>query len=105
MFGIHKTVDLQPEEFKAKLEEGQGIVIDCRTADEVAEGCWPNAVHADWLSGEFQNYVETQDRDKSYFLYCRSGSRSNAAAGLMRQMGFAKVYNVGGLNDIAPLLS
>lgn len=103
MFNPIKLADLDPAAFHAQLQAENGIVIDCRTAGEVAEGCWPNMVHCDWNSGEFANQVESMDRDRSYFLYCRSGVRSNAATGLMKEMGFSKVYNVGGLNDIAHL--
>jgi phage shock protein E len=104
MFGIFKSVDLQPEEFAAQLKAENGTVIDCRTAGEVAGGSWPGAKHCDWLSGGFAQKVDTLDRDASYFLYCRSGNRSKAGAGLMKQMGFKKVYNVGAFGDIAHLI-
>ena len=34
------------------------------------------------------------DKSKSYFLYCKAGSRSSQACSLMNQLGFDKTYNL-----------
>jgi len=40
------------------------------------------------------------DKQKSYYIYCKSGSRSSQACALMNQMGFEKTYNLlGGITE------
>ena len=40
------------------------------------------------------------DVSKSYYIYCRSGNRSNQACAVMQQLGFEKTYNLlGGFNE------
>ncbi|KPP84813.1 MAG: Rhodanese-related sulfurtransferase [Rhodobacteraceae bacterium HLUCCA08] len=41
------------------------------------------------------------DPDRPVALYCASGARSQMAAQMMAQMGYTKVYNLGGLRDWA----
>ena len=100
MFFMPKS-DLSPQEFKAQLDTTNGTVIDCRTAGECAVGTWPGAKQLDWLSGEFQNALSELDKPGTYFLYCRSGSRSAQATRFMKANGFTEVYNVGGYHSIA----
>ena len=40
--------------------------------------------------------VDKLDRDKHYYIYCRSGKRSSQACTLLDQMGFAETYNLAG---------
>lgn len=88
-------IDLTPQEFKSKLNETNGIVIDCRTKEECAGGIWPDAIQWDWLSGEVHEHVGELDKSKSYFLYCRAGSRSAQAAAFLKSQGIQNAYNVG----------
>ena len=39
------------------------------------------------------------DKGKSVILYCASGGRSALAGKLLKDMGYDKVYNVGGFKD------
>lgn len=94
------STDLSPAEFKAKLDETNGIVIDCRTAGECAAGTWPGAQQMDWLGGEVHNKVGQLDKSKSYFLYCRSGNRSAQAAKFLKANGIDQAYNVGAFGSI-----
>jgi rhodanese-related sulfurtransferase len=44
--------------------------------------------------------LEELDKDKTYFVYCLAGGRSAQACGIMKQLGFEKVYNlVGGISQ------
>ena len=102
MFFMPKS-DLSPQEFKAQLDATNGTVIDCRTAGECAAGTWPGAQQLDWLGGDFQNALSGLDKSGTYFLYCRSGSRSAQATRFMKAHGFTDVHNVGGYSAIADL--
>jgi rhodanese-related sulfurtransferase len=40
------------------------------------------------------------DKGKSYYIYCRTGVRSANSCHLMKELGFAKTYNlIGGIVD------
>ena len=42
--------------------------------------------------------IEKLNKDKSYYVYCRTGVRSANSCQLMNELGFDKVYNlIGGI--------
>jgi len=95
-------IDISAEEFKEKIEEEKGVVIDVRSKMEYEEGHLKATDELiDFNAGEFHNKVDSLDKDKTYYLYCRSGNRSGQAARLMKSKGFENVYNVGGFEELA----
>jgi phage shock protein E len=96
-----ENIELSAEEFRQKLESRPGMVIDVRTPEEYGSGHLKivNAQY-NWNAGEFHDVVDELDRDKTYYLYCRTGNRSGHAARLMKEKGFENVFNVGGFEDL-----
>ena len=95
-------MDISSQEFKEKVENDRGVVIDVRTRDEYDAGHLKiTDAQYNWMSGEFHDAVEEMEKDKTYYLYCRSGNRSGQAARMMKEKGFENVYNVGGFDDLA----
>ncbi len=93
--------DISSEDFRTKLDAERGVVIDVRTADEHNEGHIKlTDSNLDVLNGDFQRAITEMDKDKTYYLYCRSGNRSGQAARMMKQEGFENVYNVGGFDEL-----
>ncbi|MEQ8524859.1 rhodanese-like domain-containing protein [Gracilimonas sp.] len=93
---------LNPESFKQKHQETPGVVIDVRTKDEFNSGHLALATHNfDVLNGEFQSKLDSLDKSKTYYLYCRSGNRSGQATKLMKEQGFENVFNIGGFGSLA----
>lgn len=85
------------EEFIKLQAEPNAIVMDVRTAGEVAEGYIQGAtVFTDVTGNTFQNDIVTLDKNKTYLVYCRSGARSGRAAQMMIDAGFTNVYNLDG---------
>ena len=95
---VLKTVT--PEEASALIEQngdGSGfMILDVRTPDEFNEGHIANAVNIDYYSDSFRGDLDRLDKEKTYLLYCRSGSRSGRVLPLMGELGFERVYNIGG---------
>ncbi len=92
---------MNPQTFKQEIGQSSGVVIDVRTADEFASGHLKLTDHNfDVMSGEFQQKIKSLDKDKTYYLYCRSGNRSGKATKIMKQHGFENVYNVGGFQEL-----
>ena len=75
------------------------IIIDVRTKEEFDLGHAKKALNIDLFSPQFMKEIQNLDQSKEYLLYCRSGNRSGQAEQIMRQIGFLKVQNVGGLEE------
>lgn len=72
------------------------VIIDVRSPEEFAEGHIAGAVNLDINSPVFSAELNKMDRDKTYLVYCRAGSRSARAYLIMEKMGFNNTYNLFG---------
>lgn len=73
------------------------VIIDVRAPHEIAEGYIPGALHMNIQDAAgFMQQTEELDKDKDYFLYCRSGGRSGQACMIMNSIGFKNTYNLMG---------
>lgn len=79
------------------------IVIDVRTKEEFDQERVKGALNIDLMLPSFMKEIQNLDPSKHYLLYCRSGNRSGQAEMIMRQMGFLKVQNVGGMPEVREL--
>ena len=94
--------DLSQNEWaQALTEQPQAVVLDVRTEEEFESGYIPNAINIDIRMGpSFIEEINSLDKNKSYYVYCRSGSRSSQAIQLMRELGFNDTFNLrGGILD------
>ncbi len=80
-----------------RLDVSTATVIDVRTPAEYADGHLDGAVNIDLQSGSFAAEVSALPADASYIVYCRSGNRSAQAVEVMRQAGFTRVVDAGGI--------
>ncbi len=89
--------DLGPKEFlKAYNNTEDAVLIDVRTAAEIAEGSIDGHIAIDIQRPGFMEKVAELPKDKTYFIYCRSGNRSGQACKYMATQGFEKLYNLKG---------
>lgn len=88
---------LSPGDFIAAAEaDSAAVILDVRQPDEYAAGHLADAVNLDWLNpSEFSEGMARLDKDRTYYIYCRSGRRSNAAASKMKREGF-RVFDMKG---------
>ncbi len=88
---------LTAEEFAAAVKEDKkAVVLDVRRPDEFAAGHIEGAVLLNFLDTvSFNAGVEKLDKSKTYYIYCRSGRRSNNAAVILQKKGFT-VFDLGG---------
>lgn len=82
--------------FKELIEKEDGIVLDVRTPEEVASGHIPNASTINIYDEDFEAKINMMQKDKTIYVYCKSGGRSSQAAQLLQKNGFDKVYNLDG---------
>ena len=71
------------------------VILDVRTPEEFETSRIPNSKNIDFYNPQnFMLEIEKLDRDKSYYVYCRTGVRSANSCQLMNELGFDKVYNL-----------
>jgi rhodanese-related sulfurtransferase len=97
---------ITPPQAQEMIAKGNALIVDVRDGTEVAQsGKVKGAVHVSRGLLEFRADPEspTHDknfsRDKNVILYCGSGGRAALAGKLLKDMGYAHVYNVGGFKD------
>jgi rhodanese-related sulfurtransferase len=84
-------------EFSHRLTTCNPILLDIRTPDEFSATHIPGARNSDFnQSQQFADYLDTLDKGRTYFIYCRTGKRSAAALKLMNEKGFKYVINLDG---------
>src|ERR1700738_409701 len=88
------------------IKNGNTLVVDVRDAPEVAaSGKITGAVNVSRGMLEFRADPESPYHDKNFdkgktvIVYCASGGRSALAGKLLKDMGYDKVYHVGGFKD------
>ena len=87
--------NLRGNEFKEGLEKDDSIVLlDVRTEGEYRMGHIPNAILMNLFSPDFAQKLENLDKNKKYFIYCRSGSRSAHVCSMLAHKGFKETYNL-----------
>jgi rhodanese-related sulfurtransferase len=93
---------------QAQLLMGTGntIVVDVRDAPEVEKsGKIVGAVHVSRGMLEFRADPDSSyhdknfSKDKAVILYCASGGRSALSGKVLKDMGYAEVYNLGAFKD------
>ena len=90
--------ELAPDAWAELQEQNlESVILDVRTEEEFESGYIKGALNMDIRGGaDFLVSIESLDKSKSYFVYCRSGARSGQACQLMSQMGFSALYNLDG---------
>lgn len=87
--------DLGGSAFKNKFKESKGVLVDVRTPGEFQSGSIKGARNIDFMSAGFMEKFTQLEKDKEYFLFCRSGARSGQACSMLSKEGY-KVYNLAG---------
>ncbi len=90
------------------IAKGDALVVDVRDAPEVAaSGKVAGAVHVSRGMLEFRadpqlpSHDKNFAKDKAVILYCGSGGRAALAGKMLKELGYERVYNLGGFKDWA----
>ena len=89
---------LEPQAFIERVKaDTSAIILDVRQPEEFAEGHLAQAINLDWLNQTvFINGLAKLNKQKTYYVYWRSGRRSQAAAGKLKAEGFQVIDLKGG---------
>ena len=82
-----------------EVDAGEGVILDVRTQREYNYGHLDNAIVIDIYQRDFREKINKLDKEKTYYVYCKTGIRSRSAVNYMLKSGFKKVCNLeGGIN-------
>ena len=87
------------EEAKDMMDTQEVIVLDVREQDEFDSGHIPGAVLLPvGTIAEDTAAAVIDDPDTVVLVYCRSGNRSKTASKALADLGYANIYEFGGIN-------
>lgn len=96
------------EEAEALIAKSDALVVDVRDPPEIAaSGKVPGAINVPREMLEFRAdpqspYHDSRfERSRPVILYCASGGRSALGGKALKDMGYEKVFNLGGFKDWA----
>ncbi len=102
---VPRVTPAQAREMMAKADT---LVVDVRDAPEVERsGKVAGAVHVSRGMLEFRADPESPYHDKNFtkdktvIVYCASGGRSALSGKVLKDLGYERVYNLGGFKDWA----
>ena len=75
-------------------------VFDVRSAEEYRAGHVREAVHIPYEQLAHRITAIVPNRDTHIVLYCRSGRRAEIAEQALRRLGYSRIENKGGLEDM-----
>ena len=99
---------LSPAEAVQKVRSGDVLVVDVRDPNEVQQsGKVKGSVNVSRGMLEFRADPDSPyhnpafDKSKTILLHCASGGRSALAGKTLQEMGYTKVFNIGGFKELA----
>ncbi len=99
---------ISPDKAREIIAKGNALVVDVRDTPEVqASGKIAGAVHVSRGLLEFRadpdlpSHDPNFSMDKDVIVYCASGGRAALAGKLLKDLGYERVYNLGGFKDWA----
>lgn len=88
--------EISAKELQEKLEKGESLhLIDVREDDEVSEGIIPGAKHI--RLSEIPERLNELEKEKHYYMICRSGGRSGRATQYLNEQGYHVTNMAGGM--------
>ena len=92
---IEVIKNISVDQAKTLMDNRKDIVlIDVRTPEEWEEGSLPGTINIDVEADDFTEKVILLDKDVTYLVHCRKGSRSEIAVEIMEQQGFKDIYHM-----------
>ena len=98
-----RVENLNAEETRREVEEGNALLVDIREPGERAQnGYIDGAVEAPrgmlefWADPSSPYHREEFDPDKRIILHCASGGRSALAASMLQDLGYKRVAHMDG---------
>ena len=98
-FDFFKQPDVNQGVKKYQSTSG-AVLLDVRTPEEYRSGHIPGSKNIPLQTLDRVGSV-AENKDTALYVYCQSGARSRQAAGMLKQMGYTNVNNIGGIASYA----
>lgn len=99
---------ISPDEARKMMAGGNTLVVDVRDPPEVAQsGKVAGALNVSRGMLEFRAdpgspyHDKNFDKNKTLIVYCASGGRSALSGKVLKDMGYERVFNMGGFKEWA----
>jgi rhodanese-related sulfurtransferase len=100
LFGSKKYAFISPAEVKDKLDKNEKFLLfDVRSQEEYSGGHIEHSINLPLqvVTSAVTKYARSKDTE--IVVYCQSGARSSRAAGMLAEMGYTNVKNMGGISS------
>ncbi len=92
--------NLSAVEFKKLMVSKPGTVLDVREVDDVSSGIIDDAIVVGLYNDNFNETINSFEKNKPVYIYDESGSLSVIAAKTLLSNGFSEVYSlIGGVTS------
>ena len=85
--------------FAQKMDDDKGQIIDVRTPKEYKGGHINGAVNMHVYDKDFAVRLDSLDKNKTVYVYCKAGGRSAEAVESMKTKGFTHIIELDGGMD------
>jgi len=75
------------------------VLLDARTQEEYDEGHIESATLLPYDAIAADSAALPADKDATIIVYCRSGRRSAIAARMLADLGYTRIYDLGGIQS------
>jgi len=86
--------NIDSKQFAELSATNEGVILDVRTPGEYSRGHIEGSTLIDVSNRNFVDKVSLLQKDKPIYIYCLTGSRSQAVANFLSQNGYSKIYNL-----------
>jgi rhodanese-related sulfurtransferase len=80
--------------FKEFRRKDELVILDIRSKEEFENSHIPDAINIDFCNKEFYRILRLLDKSKMYLVYCKSGTDSEEAVMMMKELDFERVHNM-----------
>ena len=92
--------DKDGKSFKESFQNSSNaVLLDVRTPEEYLSGTLEGAINMDYYAPDFESKITSLDKDKEYFVFCRSGNRSGKTCNLLVNNGVNSFNLQGGIGE------
>jgi phage shock protein E len=99
-YAQEKKIELvAPAAFAQKIQEDKGQIVDVRTPKEYKSGHIDGAVNMHVYDNDFETRLDSLDKNKTVYIYCKAGGRSAEAVETMKDKGFNHIVELDGGTD------
>ena len=90
---------ISPEEARELIGKPGVVLLDVRTQEEYDEGHIEGAALLPYDAIAADSAALPADKDAAIIVYCRTGRRSALAAQTLSDLGYTKIYDLGGIQS------